>query len=113
MKLIRVVNSDNKLTFDGDIQGNFTLEPNAEVALLNANWTNKVLEIDLNNTNLSEVRLEMNNAPSGDNTYTFNLEPEIYSTEDTSLLNLLFNLQNLQNDKGPVVCKTYLTFQSL
>ena len=97
MKLIRVVNSDNKLTFDGDIQGNFTLEPNAEVALLNANWTNKVLEIDLNNTNLSEVRLEMNNAPSGDNTYTFNLEPAIYTTETASLDNLLVNLENQLN----------------
>ena len=97
MKLIRVINSDDKLTFDGDIQGNFTLQPNAEVALLNANWTNKVLEIDLTDPNLSEVRLEMNNTPTGDNTYTFNLEPEIYSTEGESLLNLLFNLQNQLN----------------
>lgn len=96
MKLIRVVNSDDKLTFDGDIQGNFTLEPNAEVALLNANWTNKVLEIDLKNTNLSEVRLEMNNA-TGDNTYTFNLEPALYTTETASLDNLLVNLENQLN----------------
>ncbi len=96
MKLIRVVNSDDKLTFDGDIQGNFTLQPNAEVAFLNANWTNKVLEIDLKNTNLSEVRLEMNNA-TGDNTYTFNLEPEIFSTETASLDNLLINLENQLN----------------
>jgi len=96
MKLYRLINSDDKLTFDGDIQGNVILEPNSKVALLSANWKNIQRQIKLDTGN-NEVIVEMNFTPNTSHTYKFNLEEAIYTTETNSVNELLQNFQNLLN----------------
>lgn len=97
MKLYRLINSDQKLTFDGDIQGNVILPPNSKVALLNANWKNTVRQIELSDGNNSEVIVKMNFTPNTNHEYKFNLEPGVYTTNSNSINQLLQNFKGLLN----------------
>ena len=97
MKLFRLINSDQKLSFEGDIQGNVILEPNSKVALLNANWKNKVREIDLSDQTKAIVEITMENTPVNSHFYSISLQPNIYTTEKESLNTLLSDLENSLN----------------